>query len=110
MAYKFHGTKDEFKSQIHSLESRAQIDETEKNKIKVTFVNGLILNYFLSTKTLQFQGTPDDLFKEKIIIHLPASKQNTSVAIAKNDAKELIFIVHGHDEESKKDLEYILMK
>jgi len=75
--------------------------------------NGAILNWYSNTGTLQFQGKQQarDHFRDTLLRELetPVSATEQPIASSAPEAKR-VFVVHGHDEAAREQLELILHK
>ncbi|MDO1509311.1 MULTISPECIES: nucleotide-binding protein [unclassified Neisseria] len=129
---KFSGTKAELQDKLQQLGYSFEIKETD-NFIQFRMQDGGILNWYPSTKTLQCQGasTAKSALQSKINTILDdnntehtrpvmiqqvetiTQKQNSAISpstFKSNGSKEKVFVVHGHDENAREQLELILHK
>ena len=113
MASQFHGTADELKAAVAQV---ANGDWTEKDG-KLTFRSkkGAILNFWQSNGTLQFQGKADVRtdFEDKVAQILESDGDDfvaSEVAALQTGKEDKVFIVHGHDVNSREQLELILRR
>lgn len=127
---KFHGTKDELQDKLRQNGYSFEIKETANNCIQFKMTDGAILNFFLSTGTIQCQGpnvakaTLESKLSKILDINtnnaspivVPKSQQTDSNHQQQNQtnhlhgSKERVFVVHGHDEGAREQLELILHK
>ena len=125
MSMKFNGTIDNLKQ--HLLEKRFNIikeDKTE-NKICLRLQDGEIVNFWPNTGTINIQGKSNEILKN--IIHdlcksssftsapstsqLQTYQQTTEQIVpATIEAQGKVFVVHGHDETAREQLELVLHK
>ncbi|MFY9287653.1 MAG: nucleotide-binding protein [Alphaproteobacteria bacterium] len=103
---KFVGEPDEIKALIE--ESGVAGGWTDKeNCLTFRTKTGDVLNWYPSTGTYNFQGTKTPDFQAKITAAISAA---TGLAVKPKNSKTKIFIVHGHDKESRDQLELVLMR
>ena len=82
--------------------------------------DGAVINWFESTGTVQFQGTPEAKRKLEtdlatytgVAVSPPSGASNLSVAAtpATAPASSKVFIVHGHDSVAREQLELVVHK
>lgn len=118
---KFKGTKEALIVKIQSLGYTVEIKESGAG-LQFRAADGAIMNWFPSTGTINFQGdtAASARLKEKLepIIGIAAApaqdvvpaKNPTPIPPAKVEAKGKVFVVHGHDQTSREQLELILHK
>ena len=120
MTKKFLGQPEEFKQAIETLQQRGTWEDSSKG-LRYKTVDGGIIQWYSSTGTIQIQGnqTAKDRLTE-LVNRLELDKvqlvpkENFATAVeakakaAKTDNK--IFVVHGHDQTSKEQLELIIHK
>ena len=105
----FSGTVEELKALVNEVGSRGDWSETEHG-YQFRSKNGAILNWFPSTGTIQYQG-PKTAREglEQALAKLPAPDASKTVraAVAKDELPR-VFVVHGHDDTAREQLELIL--
>jgi predicted nucleotide-binding protein len=116
---KFKGTREDLVGKIQSLGYSIEVRDTG-NAIQIKTMDGAILNWYSSTGTVNYQGdtTASAQLKARLepILGISTSQSftpvpaNTDVAPAKVEAKGKVFVVHGHDQTSREQLELILHK
>jgi predicted nucleotide-binding protein len=117
---KFHGTIDELKELILKLEFRGNWEFLPGGKHQFTSNDGGVLNWWEKAKTVQFQGPPNvqatfrEQMSEAISRWKPTSKGQSQAAVpplvARGGENKRVFIVHGHDDTAREQLELILHK
>jgi predicted nucleotide-binding protein len=115
---KFKGTHEELIGKIQSLGYSVEERDTG-NALQIKTTDGAILNWY-STGTINYQGdtTASAQLKARLepILGISTSQPftpvstNSDVAPAKVEAKGKVFVVHGHDQTSREQLELILHK
>lgn len=106
MSNKFRGEPDEMKHLIASTGIAGTWDDKE-NCLSFRSRMGDVFNWYPSTGTFNFQGSKTPDFQSKIT----AAINNTSgLSAVLADSKTKIFIVHGHDKDSRDQLELVLMR
>ncbi|HDS1675545.1 TPA: nucleotide-binding protein [Stenotrophomonas maltophilia] len=116
----FRGTLENL---IVQVELSGEISEVRESGAghQLKMVDGAILNWYPTTGTISFQGSKSasDALRTRLeqTLSLPASnapKSSSSsvseVAPAKVEAKGKVFVVHGHDQATREQLELILHK
>lgn len=114
---KFNGTIDELKTSIEEYGMKGSWSETP-NAYKFNTDNGGVLLWYQNTRTLQVQGKPQsrphitDLINYLVGSDKGSAMQTATPTITPVSKKEAptVFIVYGHDEESRDQLEFILTK
>jgi predicted nucleotide-binding protein len=119
---KFKGTKEELIGKIQSLGYAIEVKEAGSG-IQFRTADGAIMNWFPSTGTINFQGDTAASAKlseqlEPILgiaavapaLHFSPTSNPAPVPPAKVEAKGKVFVVHGHDQTSREQLELILHK
>ena len=115
MARKFSGTLEELKKLISAAGILGEWLEQNGKKPKHIFRSegGGVLNWWPSTRTLQFQGDPAETVRLADALGNAASGQTEKPApAAAVSAKRepQIFVVHGHDREARDQVELALMR
>lgn len=113
---KFIGNVEELKSQLSKRGFSSYNEEYKNGGYCFRFQNGSILNFWPSNGSVNLQGKTDD--KLSCFIHElcgnNTKKSNGAidepVAPAKVEAKGKVFVVHGHDNTAREQLELILHK
>jgi predicted nucleotide-binding protein len=104
---KFFGELDDLKQMVDSCGLNGKWTENDKGTHTFRAKTGEILNWYSNTGTVQAQGTNQEKFRAK----LDAFETEPAPAKSKKgDQKAKIFIVHGHDNEARDQLELILMR
>lgn len=111
MASKFTGSFDELKDKVLITAIDGEWKDLGNQK-QYRAVTGAVLNWWTSSKTIQFQGNKE---AAKELEHAFSSAvldtgARTFVPSAPPSADTRIFIVHGHDESSLEQLELILRR
>lgn len=119
---KFKGSKEALIVKIQSLGYTVEIKESGAG-LQFRAADGAIMNWFPSTGTINFQGdtAASARLKENLepIIGIAAAAPTQNVVAAnspvpippaKVEAKGKVFVVHGHDQTSREQLELILHK
>lgn len=119
---KFKGSRELLIEKIRSLGYSIDIqDITSGVQIKTT--NGAILNWYPSTGTLSYQGdiAASEQLKSRLeqilfstdsspVIEQAEINNTVDISPAKVMAKGKVFVVHGHDQTSREQLELIIHK
>ena len=120
---KYKGTREELIEKIQSLGYGVEVRETGA-AIQFKTTDGAILNWYSGTGTVNFQGdasasTQLEARLEPILgiagnptqrAFAPVFAPLADVAPAKVEAKGKVFVVHGHDQTSREQLELIIHK
>lgn len=82
------------------------------NQKQYKAVNGAVLNWWESSKTLQFQGAKEEAAKfEQAFANVETTEaQHNSGLVRSVPNEKKIFIVHGHDTTSLEQLELVLRR
>lgn len=115
---KFKGTQETLEEKIQSLGYQYEV-KAAGSGIQFRTTDGAVLNWFPSTGTINLQGDANASAKlsEKLELLLSGGTGSTqtaspvaAVAPAKVEAKGKVFVVHGHDQTSREQLELVLHK
>jgi len=118
---KFKGTREDLIAKIQSLGYGLETRDTGA-AVQVKTSDGAVLNWYSSTGTINYQGDAAASTQLKARLEpilgaaaVPAQPAfspvtATDVAPAKVEAKGKVFVVHGHDQTSREQLELILHK
>lgn len=117
MANKFTGTYQELKDKVDLTGFKGDWKDLPNGQRQFKTETGICLNWWESSKTITIQGA-DGINKEKFEEAFFNALNNAEVACAKmpqsdfvpSIASKKIFIVHGHDEDSLKELELFIMR
>ncbi|MCH2227849.1 MAG: nucleotide-binding protein [Candidatus Caenarcaniphilales bacterium] len=101
MTLKYRGSKNQLQTIISSEFTDVSIED-QVGKVKFTFPGGQIINWWESKGTLQIQGTPDDSFNKKIQMLIDKQANITKT--------NKVFVVYGHDEAARRDLDGLLRR
>lgn len=105
----YTGTLDNLKEKTDAINLVGSWDHNEATgKHSFRAKSGEILNWWPSKGTLQFQGKNTDKFMTELLKSL--SEEPPVASVAKATTPQKIFIVHGHDQEAREQLELTLMK
>jgi len=115
---KHNGSFDDLQGIVRAIGFEISKAEDRGNFKQIKTSCGAILNWFESTKTLQFQGKPE---RKNKLENALATYTGTPVAVALAPDGELsgtpivdtatskkVFVVHGHDVTAREQLELIL--
>lgn len=116
---KHTGTKEELIDIIMGCGFNIDQEKNDDNQIQIRTSEGAIVNWYPSTGTVLFQGKKES--KDRLQNSwgqytgktLPAAKAKLENPQAPEDpitANKKVFVVHGHDEQSKEQLELVLHK
>ncbi|RZJ85187.1 MAG: DNA-binding protein [Chryseobacterium sp.] len=107
----YSGTIEELKNLLNTAGFKGKWTENATAH-KFTTPSGGMLNWYDNTGTLQIQGKPAAKAEiEKIINHIVSNQVSFEAEKVKLPAPQPnVFIVYGHDETSRDQLEHILMK
>ncbi len=111
MASKFKGSYQELQDKV--LLTGVNGEWSDKgNQKQYRAENGAILNWWESSKTVQFQGDKDEAssFEAKFMDSEGQSGNSTSLPRQQKTNDTKIFIVHGHDTTSLEQLELVLRR
>ena len=116
---KFKGTQETLIEIIQSLGYQIEV-KAAGSASQVRTLDGAVLNWFPTTGTINFQGDAGASTKLKDALEpllaggpapVPAiAPAAAPVAPAKVEAKGKVFVVHGHDQTSREQLELVLHK
>jgi predicted nucleotide-binding protein len=117
---KFKGTKEEFSAKIQALGYQIEIKESGTST-QFRTLDGAVVNWYPSTGTINYQGDKDAAAKIKELLEPTLSiagvpnqasvlPSQADVKPATVEAKGKVFVVHGHDEKSREQLELIIHK
>lgn len=116
---KFKGTQETLIEKIQSLGYQIEA-KVAGSGLQVRTLDGAVLNWYPTTGTINFQGDAGASAKLKTALEplltgglMPmqtAAPAAAPVAPAKVEAKGKVFVVHGHDQTSREQLELVLHK
>ncbi|CUJ97090.1 MULTISPECIES: TIR domain-containing protein [Achromobacter] len=118
---KFKGSREELIAKVQSLGYAVETRDTA-SAVQIKTTDGAILNWYPSTGTINFQGdaTGSTQLKSRLEPILGSAMMPTQpafspiasndVAPAKVEVNGKVFVVHGHDQTSREQLELILHK
>ncbi len=118
---KFKGSREDLSRKIKSLGYEYEEKEAGQ-QIQFRIKNGAILNWYPSTGTINFQGeqAASGELRTRLEPILGINPQSprvdsaftspTEISPAKVQAKGKVFVVHGHDQTSREQLELIIHK
>lgn len=117
MTNRFNGTYQELKHKVVLTSISGEWKELSNGQKQYKTETGVCLNWWETTKTLSIQGV-NGVNKDKfeVAFYKVLRGENISavtapqVTFVPSAANKKIFIVHGHDENSLRDLELFLMK
>jgi predicted nucleotide-binding protein len=121
MKLKFKGSRDNLIGKIESLGYSIDVREIG-TQVQIKTMDGAILNWYSSTGTVNYQGdaAASQQLKarlEPILGSSAPTTQSLSPAVcateiipAKVESKGKVFVVHGHDQTSREQLELIVHK
>jgi predicted nucleotide-binding protein len=104
---KFHGSIDELQAAVGRTGLHGQWTELGNGGHSFRAPSGEIVNWWRSKGTLQFQGKNRDKFEEALLAQISNNEREEEVP-ARAEAK--IFVVHGHDRDTRDQLELVLMR
>lgn len=114
MPSKFHGTYEELQALVAAAGYDGAWSDTGNGQKQFRTKAGAVLNWWESSGTLQFQGQASvrDLFKAAVepIIEKGLAAAPGSSGRAAPARKHSIFVVHGHEEAARDDLELALRR
>lgn len=125
MSIKFNGNIDDLKQHLLEKGFSPIKEEGTKDKICLRFKDGAIVNFWPNTGTIQIQGRQTEAISDVIdnicgssnFTSTPsASQQQTyqqtteQIVPATIEAQGKVFVVHGHDETAREQLELVLHK
>jgi len=112
---RFDGSIDELKELVSSSGEKGEWESLPNNHYKFTSTTGAVMNWWdTKKKTVSFQGRPAiaDALKAKMSVVFGGGVIEPSAPSVLNGAApaspKQIFIVHGHDETARDQLELIL--
>lgn len=119
---KFKGTRENLIAKIESL--GYEFDTRDAGSaVQIKTIDGAILNWYPTTGTVSYQGDTTASAQLKACLEpilgangvtahpaFVAASASMDVAPAKVEAKGKVFVVHGHDQTSREQLELILHK
>lgn len=110
MANKFEGTIDELKEKVEQAGISGDWEDDGNGKHTFRDKRG-VLNWWSSTGTINFQGSSDAKARLEAVFEDSTEEQSfpdKSSDQAPPSSHKQIFIVHGHDEEARDQLELAL--
>lgn len=117
MTNKFNGTYQELKDKVLLTGINGEWKELPNGQKQYKTVTEISLNWWETTKTLSIQGTDginkrkfEDSFYKVLNGESVSNTPLPQATFTPSVANKKIFIVHGHDENSLRDLELFLMK
>ena len=116
---KFLGKIDELQKLIGDIGCDGEWEELPNQLYRFTSSEGAILNWYQTTKTVQFQGpkAPKSALEDQVVSAIaewkPEPKSKTakvspSALPLKSNENIRVFVVHGHDLASRDQLSLIL--
>jgi len=108
---KFRGTIDDLMKLVEASGIEGQWTGPDGKKFAFRTLDGAILNWWIETKTVQFQG-PAEAKDRLIQAATPAIERGAPLGFkpAASAAKPEIFVVHGHDVSALEQLELVLRR
>lgn len=117
---KFKGAKEDLAAKIQALGYQVEIKESGTS-MQFRTLDGAVVNWYPSTGTINYQGDKAASAKIKELLEptlsiagvpsqAPVLPPKAEVKPATVEAKGKVFVVHGHDEKSREQLELILHK
>lgn len=100
MPRKFNGTIDELKNKVKDIPGKWTF---QSGKHVFRSADGGIINWWESNKTIQVQGNSDGISSIEVALNVDSNQGE-----ATSDLQSQIFIVHGHDTETRDQLELAL--
>ena len=115
MTEKYHGSLDDLKAIVASTVSKGDWFDDGNGKHTFRAQTGGIINWWASKGTLVFQGPPEGKAELELLITQALNKDvnplcNVSKLSLQTRPRRQIFIVHGHDAESRDQLELALRR
>src|SRR3990172_3447021 len=115
MAMKWNGSQEKLDATLRELGASGDWSDVEKGR-QFRCTDGAILNWYPSSGTLQFQGKPEprealQRALEGTLGEAPPSSTGGGTSATPKDAagaEERVFVVHGHDDTSREQLELVL--
>lgn len=104
---KFFGTHEEFRSKVESLQLSGVWDGQGK-LLRFRAHSGEIINLY-GTGTVQVQGSNQEAVKVRLA-EMIADPEPAPAAAHTSKTEQHIFIVHGHDEAARNELELVLLR
>lgn len=121
-ALKFKGSREDLIGKIQSLGYSVEVRETGAT-VQFKTADGAIINWYSNTGTINYQGDAEASAQLKARLEpilgttgVPGPQAfapigaPADIAPAKVEAKGKVFVVHGHDQTSREQLELILHK
>lgn len=117
---KFKGTKEDLTSRIQAIGYQIEIKEAGAST-QFRTLDGAVVNWYPSTGTINYQGDKTAATKIKALLdpllsvagvpaQAPTPIAKPDITPATVEAKGKVFVVHGHDQNSREQLELILHK
>jgi predicted nucleotide-binding protein len=111
MSKKYHGSIEELRALLDNAGLKGAWDKEAQGKHTFRTKDSGVMNWWPSTGTLQIQGPADAKSRLELAIEgraaeLPSGTKGVPVTSARNPKN--IFIVHGHDADSRDQLELAL--
>jgi len=109
---KFRGPIEDLQRIINSAGIEGKWTGPDGQKFQFRSTDGAILNWFITTGTVQFQGPEAEKKRlgEAVGGAIGAPRPATKVPEALAEVKPQIFVVHGHDETARDQLELVLRR
>lgn len=102
-----HGTFEDLQVAVEQCGLTGQWSDMANDAKQFRARSGEILNWWPKKGTLQFQGKNLDSFEAKMLAVLQDGSSNQRRT---NHSNPKIFVVHGHDDEARDQLELVLMR
>lgn len=117
MANKFNGTFQELQDKILLTGINGSWKDLSNGQKQYKTETGIVLNWWESSKTISIQGPNgtnkdkfEDAFYKVLNGEVVSAVTHPQASFIPSAANKKIFIVHGHDEDSLRDLDLFLMK
>ena len=112
---KFRGTYQELQDKVLLTGINGEWRELNNGQKQYKTEDGATLNWWESSKTIQFQGADDVKAELENAFNNGESAANSNAPAIKKpvkpiDARTKIFVVHGHDQTSLEQLELVLRR